>query len=265
MNATDYYFILNRLDYIISNDTFGVDAVRSNAETIDREPEQIKPGEIGVPINKYHVLDSVEQVQEIVIANLKKCYDGWSKENQTRADQGLGITKNGRDLYDKMVLFLSKTEVPIPKAGGLYRELREQCHHWIEQLSYWYPQLSEFSESDKKDLISRDATKKPRTIDKVNLNACFEDRYTSNLDWLDRIHYALTQANFKTKNDWASLAVFIKKDCKQRNSRLSVLDYSVWIPEFCSYMDVEPPKDLHPGHHKVEDCPRVEAFIKKWF
>ena len=90
---------------------------------------------------RYIMLHNEEMAIRKALELMDGTVDGWTNENQARADNGLGPTADVRELYSAMSAFMDATETPVDGAGVLYGRIRNKVRAWMDQAVGWFPEL----------------------------------------------------------------------------------------------------------------------------
>ena len=92
---------------------------------------------------RYIMLHNEEMAIRKALELMDGTVDGWTNENQARADKGLGPTADVRELYSAMSAFMDATETPVDGAGVLYGRIRNKVRAWMDQAVTWFPSITE--------------------------------------------------------------------------------------------------------------------------
>lgn len=219
--------------------------------------------------SRYRMLDNEEKAIRETLDLMAGTVDGWTDENQDRADQGFGPTNDVRKLYSAMSDFLVATETPIDGAGILYNRIREKVRAWMDQAVEWFPDLIK-NPVDNENEIGPEPTRRGKVVtakvDRGRLAKCFKDEFKTprpgkSQSQFDMFVYATTTARF-SKTDWGRIAYAIKWNHRIVVDRIRWMDFSKWLVEFSEIMGLEPPKDTR--QNKYKDPAGTRQFITNW-
>ena len=285
MKHSEYTQLTNHLDKVIANaDTIRL--VFSKVE-VQADPATLEPGEPAtrwVPTDqarehpgfqfRYQMLNDLENTLKETEQLMDGFVDGWTDENQARADQGLGPTADVRKLYASMSRFLVVAENPIQGAKGLFLFVRNRCRQWINQANEWFPDLNnQDGDQDQAETSTPDqVSKRAVTVhpDRAMLSRYFNDEFKAinpgqQQSRFDRFFYAMSTAGF-TKTEWGRVAHAIKWNHKIVADRVRNMDFAPWLKEFFQAIGLEPPKDTRQNKYKepANKRSRTRDFARVW-
>ena len=285
MKHTEYIELTRALESL----TKGADTLRLLFSKVEApaDPDTLEPGEPTtrwVPTDqarqhplfphRWVMLGVAERTVEDTARLMDQCVDGWTDENQDRADRGLKPTADTRGLFQAMAGFMSATETPTRGIAGLYDKTRSRCRAWLDQANEWFPNLNGNHQANGQEPHQEPGpTSTTRTGKTVTVNVD-RDRLAMlfNKDFhkvkpgqqyspFDMFYFATTTAKF-TRKDWGRIAYAIKLNHRVIANNVPFMDFSTWIVAFFEAIGVEPPQDKRPN--KYTDQAGTRHFITNW-
>ena len=186
-------------------------------DEIPADPDTLEPGRRAtkfVPTDqakqhecfrlRYRMLANEDQAVRDALELMAGTVDGWTEENQARADQGLGATADVRELYSAMADFMVATEPPVPGAGSLYVRIREKVRAWMDQAVEWFP-VDLNPPTFHRELLAHEDYKKAVENGRITPPFTWNESLKELAEWLDDtdlLSRPKTTSFGRTSNNW---------------------------------------------------------------
>ena len=160
---------------------------------------------------RYFLLDKADKEIEAVVRLMDKCVDDWTRTNQSRADQGINITVDDRQLYQAMEGFMSATETPVSGANRLFLPARKRCRAWMDQAVVWFPNLYPLH---IRMMLADESYTKAVSFGQITPPFTWNGSIKGLAEWLDENIFEIPEYKVSGKRHrWADFnGVFIDKD-----------------------------------------------------
>lgn len=226
-----------------------------------------------VDIDRAGIWRAVTDIDTDTVRIMDEAVDGWTDENQGRADRGLVPTADVLNLYSAMSGFLVATDTPAGRWGVLYERTRGRVRAWMDQAVAWFPDLIDQGTGKPTDQVPADTNDHVArrsvtpAIDRDRLMACFQvpftrsDTNTGSSKFDSFYNDLIKRATAFSTMDYCRVArqVWRSKFIVIQKGRMK---FAKWLREFLDICGVDMPADPSPSRYKKTQSTDLSVWLE---